>query len=174
MNKRNSPLAISGILARDEAKFHAAQSALRHRAGHFTDAGSLLASGIDSVLILLPNHLHLEFARAALERNLDVFCEKPLTQNVADARALIGIDGIGCEPASAASLAGARKLVEAGVIAPDADVVLVLTGHVLKDGAYSVRYHQSSAAFSNRIIAVGDDDELRTRINDMTASRATV
>lgn len=81
-------MAISGILAREEAKFHAAQSALRHRAGHFTDAGSLLASGIDSVLILLPNHLHLEFARAALERNLDVFCEKPLAQNVADALAL--------------------------------------------------------------------------------------
>ena len=61
---------------------------MRFPAKQYTDAGALLASGINSTLILLPNHLHLEFARSALERNLNVFCENPLAQNVADALAL--------------------------------------------------------------------------------------
>jgi threonine synthase len=52
---------------------------------------------------------------------------------ILDAKAHIGREGIGCEPASAASLAGARVLRESGQIAPDADVVAILTGHVLKD-----------------------------------------
>jgi threonine synthase len=52
---------------------------------------------------------------------------------ILDAKAHIGREGIGCEPASAASLAGARALRESGAIAPDADVVAILTGHILKD-----------------------------------------
>ena len=62
-------------------------------------------------------------------------------QEIADAKAQIGLAGIGCEPASAASLAGLKKLVRAGVIAPDADVVGILTGNVLKDPDYIYRYH---------------------------------
>ncbi|HTX59465.1 MAG TPA: threonine synthase [Verrucomicrobiae bacterium] len=50
-----------------------------------------------------------------------------------DAKAAIGAEGIGCEPASAASLAGLRALRASGIIAPGADAVAVLTGHVLKD-----------------------------------------
>lgn len=69
---------------------------------------------------------------------------------IADARAIVGRDGIGCEPASAASLAGAKLLREAGVIAPHEDAVLVLTGHVLKDGAYAAAYHASGASYANR------------------------
>lgn len=83
MNRKNSPLAVSGILARDGNKFRDAQSGLRYAARHFADFDALLASGINSVLILLPNHLHFEFARQALERGLNVFCEKPLASNVA-------------------------------------------------------------------------------------------
>jgi threonine synthase len=49
------------------------------------------------------------------------------------AKAEIGAEGIGCEPASAATLAGARFLRREGAIAPGADVVAVLTGHTLKD-----------------------------------------
>jgi threonine synthase len=66
---------------------------------------------------------------------------------ILDAKAHIGREGIGCEPASAASLAGARALRESGAIAPDADVVAILTGHILKDArppsldyAHAVRY----------------------------------
>jgi len=56
-----------------------------------------------------------------------------------DAKATIGGAGIGCEPASAATLAGIRRLRSSGTIATDAEVVAVLTGHVLKDGEASLR-----------------------------------
>jgi threonine synthase len=71
---------------------------------------------------------------------------------IAEARAVIGRDGVGCEPASAASLAGLRRLVADGSVARDADVVCVLTGHVLKDTAYAARYHASAASHANAIV----------------------
>jgi threonine synthase len=55
------------------------------------------------------------------------------------AKRCIGVEGIGCEPASAAALAGARMLRHAGIIDAGADVVAILTGHVLKDSAASER-----------------------------------
>ena len=58
-----------------------------------------------------------------------------------DAKAVIDAAGIGCEPASATSLAGIRKLVAAGEIPPDAKVVGVLTGNILKDTDNIVKYH---------------------------------
>jgi threonine synthase len=67
--------------------------------------------------------------------------EKVTEQEISDAKATIGLCGIGCEPASAATLAGIRKLVAAGTIRPDADVVAVLTGNVLKDPDYVYQYH---------------------------------
>lgn len=69
--------------------------------------------------------------------------EKATEQEIADAKAQIGLCGIGCEPASAATLAGIRKLVAAGTIHPGEDVVAVLTGNVLKDPDYIYRYHTS-------------------------------
>lgn len=63
-------------------------------------------------------------------------------QEIADAKAIIGRDGVGCEPASAATVAGIKRLVADEVIAADDDVVAVLTGHVLKDTDYAIRYHQ--------------------------------
>ncbi len=65
-------------------------------------------------------------------------------QEIADAKAVIGLDGIGCEPASATTLAGLKRLLAEGTDAPidkDEDVVAILTGHVLKDPDYTVRYH---------------------------------
>jgi threonine synthase len=67
--------------------------------------------------------------------------EKVTEQEIADAKAVVGRCGIGCEPASAATLAGIRKLTAAGVMRADADVVAVLTGNVLKDPDYIHRYH---------------------------------
>ena len=67
--------------------------------------------------------------------------EKVSEQEIADAKAIIGMCGIGCEPASAATLAGIRKLTASGVMAPSADVVAVLTGNLLKDPDYIYRYH---------------------------------
>src|SRR5258708_39219084 len=68
-------------------------------------------------------------------------CEYVTEQQIADAKAIIGRCGIGCEPASAATLAGIRKLIAAGQIRAGDDVVAVLTGHVLKDPEYIMRYH---------------------------------
>ena len=72
--------------------------------------------------------------------------EKVTEQEIADAKAQIGLCGIGCEPASAATLAGIRKLTAAGVISPTADVVAVLTGNLLKDPDYIYRYHTAQLA----------------------------
>ena len=62
-------------------------------------------------------------------------------QQIMDAKAQVGAGGIGCEPASAASVAGARLLREQGVIAPSDRVVCILTGHQLKDPTATVAYH---------------------------------
>lgn len=62
-------------------------------------------------------------------------------QEIADAKAVIGRDGIGCEPASATTVAGIKKLVAGGFISPYETVVAILTGHVLKDTDYVINYH---------------------------------
>jgi threonine synthase len=63
-------------------------------------------------------------------------------QEIADAKAIIGRDGVGCEPASATTVAGIKRLVASHTIRPDDDVVAVLTGHILKDTDYAINYHQ--------------------------------
>lgn len=73
--------------------------------------------------------------------------------DILEAKAQIDRAGIGCEPASAATLAGVRKLVLDGVIAPDARVVGVLTGHVLKDTEAVVNYHLGSEEEGERPLA---------------------
>ena len=65
-------------------------------------------------------------------------------QEIALAKAEIGAEGIGCEPASAVTLAGLKKLVAQGKIAPEERVVLILTGHTLKDPQYTIDYHRDA------------------------------
>ena len=74
-------------------------------------------------------------------------------QEIADAKAMIGRDGIGCEPASATTVAGIRKLVAAGYIHGDESVVAVLTGHALKDPDYVANYHRGTLALGTNTIA---------------------
>ncbi|MEL7240007.1 MAG: threonine synthase, partial [Planctomycetota bacterium] len=62
-------------------------------------------------------------------------------QAIVDAKAVVDAAGIGAEPASCATVAGLRQLVESKVIRPDERVVGVLTGHVLKDPGLVVDYH---------------------------------
>ena len=103
--------------------------------------------------------------------------EKVSEQEIADAKAQIGRCGIGCEPASAATLAGIRKLTAAGTIARDADVVAVLTGNVLKDTDYIYRYHTGKleehggvkihSTFGNKPIVVPNDaDQIAKLLSD--------
>jgi threonine synthase len=63
-------------------------------------------------------------------------------EEIGEAKTLIGHDGIGCEPASATTLAGIRKLIAAGTLDRDASIVAILTGHVLKDTDYIIRTRQ--------------------------------
>jgi len=100
-------------------------------------------------------------------------------QEIMDAKARVGSGGLGCEPASAASVAGARRLREEGIIARGDRVVCILTGHQLKDPTATVAYHGTDqenfekvlgsrgvrrAGFANRPVVVANDldDIIRT------------
>lgn len=108
----------------------------------------------------------------------DGWVEYVTDQEVMDAKALIDRAGIGCEPASACSLAGTKKLVDKGVIKPDETVVGVLTGHLLKDPDATIGYHSATLEdivpqYPNQFLDAGDDLEeiisLLTRGNEKEA-----
>jgi threonine synthase len=95
-------------------------------------------------------------------------------QAILDAKAKVGAGGFGCEPASAASVAGAKQLRAEGVIGADERVVCILTGHQLKDPTATVAYHSADqemfnsvlgkrgvrrASFANRAVVVPNDLE---------------
>ena len=63
---------------------------------------------------------------------------------IAVAKAELGREGIGSEPASAVTLAGLKKLVAQGKVAPSDTVVLLLTGHTLKDADYTIDFHRGT------------------------------
>ena len=68
--------------------------------------------------------------------------EQVSESEIALAKAEIGAEGIGCEPASAVTLAGLKKFVAEGRIDSSESVVLLLTGHTLKDSEYTIHYHR--------------------------------
>ena len=71
-------------------------------------------------------------------------------EEICDAKAIIGKYGLGCEPASAATIAGLKHLRAEGVIAADERIACVLTGHLLKDPNVTVNYHkEKQGQFSN-------------------------
>jgi threonine synthase len=76
---------------------------------------------------------------------------------ILEAKAVIDAAGVGCEPASAASVAGVRQLRARGLIERDSRVVAVLTGHVLKDPGAVITYHQEMEPrpeYANRPIEI--------------------
>lgn len=92
-------------------------------------------------------------------------------ETIREHRAMVARYGFGCEPASAASVAGLTQLLAKGVISKDERVVCILTGHELKDPNETVRYHtgidmkavqdmapkhEPTGKLSNRPIAVPD------------------
>ncbi len=87
---------------------------------------------------------------------------------IVEYKAMVGRYGFGCEPASAASVAGAHALLQEGVIRPDETVVCILTGHQLKDPDVTVGYHMGitntvqgeptrARMFANQPVRVADD-----------------
>src|SRR6202166_3261272 len=69
-------------------------------------------------------------------------CEQVSEIEIAQAKAEIGAEGIGCEPASAVTLAGLKKLVKQGFVKPGESAVLILTGHLLKDPEFTLKFHR--------------------------------
>src|SRR6185503_18580892 len=95
-------------------------------------------------------------------------------EEILEHRAMVARWGFGCEPASAASVAGLRKLLDEQVISADDSVVCILTGHELKDPNATVKYHtgidmksvqdlapktEPKGKWSNRPVQVEDDLE---------------
>jgi threonine synthase len=83
-------------------------------------------------------------------------------EEILDAKAIIGKHGLGCEPASAATIAGLKHLRSEGLIDADQRVACVLTGHALKDPDRTVNYHKNKEGqFSNPPIEASNDlDEI--------------
>ena len=81
-------------------------------------------------------------------------CEQVTEIEIAQAKAEIGAEGIGCEPASAVTLAGLKKLVKQKFVKPDESVVLVLTGNLLKDPDFTMEFHRGD------LFKDGDNAEL--------------
>jgi threonine synthase len=138
------------------------------------DAEKIRAATIASAIEI--NHpVNLAKALRALDRCGGVVREAS-DQEILDAKAKVGAGGLGCEPASAASVAGAKKLRREGIIAPSDRVVCILTGHQLKDPTATVAYHSTDqktfdevlghrgvrrATFANRAVQVPNDlDEI--------------
>jgi threonine synthase len=80
---------------------------------------------------------------------------------ISEAKRVLAEDGVGCEPASAATVAGVRKLVRAGKIERHADVVCVLTGNQLKDTEYIMRHRSATEESGQRLCVEPNLEALR-------------
>jgi threonine synthase len=89
-----------------------------------------------------------------------------------EAKAALAKEGIGCEPASAASVAGIRKLVRAGKIERGADVVAVLTGHQLKDPEISLRRQSEEELNRQKLHVEADAGKLRAALENVLLQSA--
>jgi len=90
-------------------------------------------------------------------------------EEIVDAKAQVGLYGLGCEPASAATIAGLKYLLADGTIGKDERVACVLTGHQLKDPNVTVNYHkEKQGPFSNPPIEVANDlDEIISKMSNV-------
>jgi threonine synthase len=77
------------------------------------------------------------------------WCLDVTEAEIAIAKAEIGAEGLGCEPASAVTLAGLKKLRASGKVGAAESVVLILTGHTLKDADYTIDFHRGALLEEN-------------------------
>ena len=89
------------------------------------------------------------------------FCESVTDDEIFEAKKMLAEDGVGCEPASAATVAGVRKLVRMGKIPWHADIVCVLTGNQLKDTEYIMRHRSADEESRQRLRVEPDLGALR-------------
>jgi threonine synthase len=99
-------------------------------------------------------------------------CESVTDAEIFEAKAVLAQDGIGCEPASAASVAGIRKLTRAAKIEKGADVVAVLTGHQLKDPEIALRRRGEEEKARQRIHVEADAEKLRAALENVLLQSA--
>jgi len=97
------------------------------------------------------------------------FCECVTDEEIFEAKSVLAQDGVGCEPASAATVAGIRKLVRAGKIPRHADVVAILTGNQLKDSEYIMRHRSEVQETRQRLRVEPDLDALRRALDGALA-----
>ena len=131
----------------------------RHFRNGFRQFEAVKAETI-ATAVKIGNPVNLEKAIRALEWTSGVV-EEVSDQQIMDAKAIIDGAGIGCEPASACSVAGTKKLVERGIIRRGDTVLGVLTGHVLKDPEATIAYHADqlpglAPQFRNEMLQVED------------------
>ncbi|HEV2579855.1 MAG TPA: pyridoxal-phosphate dependent enzyme, partial [Ktedonobacteraceae bacterium] len=103
--------------------------------------------------IKIGNPVSFTRARRVIERTQGVV-EEVSDEEILAAKTVIDRAGIGCEPASAAALAGIRKLVRSGIIRRDERVVGVLTGTLLKDSYTGIPQQVQSQAVEPTVEAV--------------------
>jgi threonine synthase len=99
-------------------------------------------------------------------------CESVTDDQIFAAKAALAHDGVGCEPASAASIAGIRKLVQARTIEPGADMVAVLTGHQLKDPEIFLRHRTAQDMSRQRLHVEADMEKLRAALEGVLLQSA--
>ena len=116
------------------------------------DASGRRASTVASAIEI--NHpVNLDKCLRALDIT-DGTVRQVTDEEIMDAKARVGAGGLGCEPASAAAVAGARRLRSEGVIGEDDRVVAILTGHQLKDPTATVAYHADDNAQFDRVLGM--------------------
>ena len=86
------------------------------------------------------------------------WCEQVSEREIAQAKAEIGAEGIGCEPASAVTLAGLKKLVADGRVGREETAVLLLTGHTLKDPEYTIKFHRGDLMDRSELDSMTQDE----------------
>jgi threonine synthase len=89
------------------------------------------------------------------------WCEQASEQEIALAKAEIGAEGIGCEPASAVTFAGLKKLIAQGRVLREERTVLLLTGHTLKDSQYTIDYHRGELLTPAELAGATASERLR-------------
>jgi threonine synthase len=99
------------------------------------------------------------------------WCIDVTEAEIAIAKAELGAEGLGCEPASAVTLAGLKKLRAKTLIASSDVVVLVLTGHTLKDADYTIDFHRGALLTAEE--AAGHEQEIAGLRRNAVAVDAT-
>jgi threonine synthase len=100
------------------------------------------------------------------------FSESVTDEEIFEAKRVLAEDGVGCEPASAATVAGVRKLCRAGKIERHADVVAILTGHQLKDTDYIMRHRSEGEENSRRLRVEASLEAIRRVLEPALAGKA--